>query len=117
MDESNWARVMGGALATYLHAREWALWTWRKVKRGLALLGAVAVAVMGAVVGYGAAMTVRQSDSVLLQLAQETNAVPLSAQHERDLFLFMFMVGVVLTIWGLKLAREWFGPTGNEESI
>jgi hypothetical protein len=96
---------MSGALLAYIRAREWALRMWGKVKRGLALLGAFLLAVFGAAFGYSAAMWVRLPDAVLLQLA---GANPPSVSDERDLYLFWFGVGVVLTMWGLYFVRAWF---------
>jgi hypothetical protein len=106
---------MSGPLLTYIRAREWTLRMWRKAKRGLALLGAFLLALSGAAFGYLAAMVARQPDAVLLKLARQMhNADPPSL---RDLYLFEFGSGVVLTILGLYLVRVWFRPAQNKESV
>jgi hypothetical protein len=106
---------MSAALLAYIRAREWALWMWRKVKRGLALLGAFGMAVFGAAFGYFAAMAVRQPDAVMVELARQIHvADPASV---RDLYLFEFGVGGVLTMWGLYFVRAWCRPAQNKESV
>ena len=105
---------MSGTLLTYIRSREFALRMWRKVKRGLALLGAFLLAVFGVALGYGAAMTARQPDAVLMQIARETHdASPPSVSDERDVYLATFGVGVVLTMWGLHYVRAWFRAAQN----
>jgi hypothetical protein len=106
---------MSGTLLTYIRTREWALRMWRKVKRGLALLGAFGLALFGTAFGYFAAMGVRQPDAVLLQLARQIHVA--DPPSVRDLYLFEFGVGVVLTMWGLYLLRVWFRPVQYEESV
>ena len=105
---------MSGALLTYIRAREIALWMWRKAKRGLALLGAFLLAVLGVATGYGGAMVARQPDAVLMQIATGTHdASPPSVSDERDVYLAMLGVGVVLTMWGLYYVRAWFHAARN----
>jgi hypothetical protein len=110
--------VVSDTLLTYVRAREFALWMWRKAKSGLALLGAFALAVFGVAVGYGGAMVARQPDSVLMQIAREThNANPRSVADERDVYLVMLGVGVALTMWGLYYVRAWCRPVQKKESV
>jgi hypothetical protein len=107
--------IMSAALLAYIRARERALWMWRKVKRGLTLLGAFGLAVFGAAFGYVAAMAVRQPDAVLLELARQIHVA--DPPSVRDLFLFEFGCGIVLTMWGLYFVRAWFRPAQNKESV
>jgi hypothetical protein len=83
----------------------------RKIKRGLALLWALGLAACGANVGIVFGMYARQSDAALLKFAKVVHhAKPASASDARDFVLMMVVVGVVLMIWGLHKAREWFRP-------
>lgn len=83
----------------------------RKAKRGLDLLGSVALAGVGASIAVACAVQTRQPDAVLLQMANAARKADVpSASDERDMYLFILGVGVVVLIAGLHKCREWFRP-------
>src|SRR5271155_4783471 len=91
--------------------REVAVVVGRKVKRGLDLLGSVAVAGVGASIAIACAVQTRQPDAVLLQMANAARKADVpTATGERDFLLMMLGVGVVVLIAGLHKCREWFRP-------
>lgn len=108
--------MSGAVLASYVRTREFALRTWRMVKRSLTMLGSLGVAVAGAALAYAGATVARLPDAMLLQLTRD-NAIPPSISDARTLWLAFFGSGIGLTALGLHLVREWFRSAENKESV
>lgn len=92
------------------HARAAGPVAWRVTKSAANLCGATALAAAGGAMAIFALIQARQPDEVLLRAAIEAAArpaTPLSANTERDVFLGLLILGVVVAVVGVEAVRNW----------
>jgi hypothetical protein len=83
---------------------------WRITKSAANLCGAMALAAAGGAMAIFALIQARQPDEVLLRAAIKAAARPaalLSANTERDVFLGLLILGVVVAVVGVEAVRNW----------